>query len=90
MLISTSGYVPERDEALLRELLRDKIELFCAVGADADKWEDAIDWLSLGDERTEEHFVATTQHSGESVADVIEFATQFATESAHEVEVIRV
>jgi small neutral amino acid transporter SnatA (MarC family) len=38
-LVSTSGYVPERDDQLLRNLMAARIELFCATGVGAKKWE---------------------------------------------------
>jgi hypothetical protein len=47
VLVSSSGYLPNRDAPLLEELIECRIELFCAVGVDAEKWEDALDWLSV-------------------------------------------
>jgi len=90
VLVSMSGYNPLRDDPLLRDLIESKIELFCAVGVDADKWEDALDWLCIGDSGEGGHYITTTSHPDEREEDVVEFAHSFATERAHDVEVIRV
>lgn len=90
VLISTSGYSPPRDDALLQELISSRVELFCAVGVDAEKWEDALDWLCIGLTGDGQHFTITTSHPGESEEEVIQFADQFPTSGAHQVEVIRV
>ena len=90
VLVSSSGYRPSRDEPLLRELIESKIELFCVVGVDALAWEDALDWLCVGDGKRSDTYITTTSHPGESEAEVVEFAIQFATATHHEVEVIRV
>jgi hypothetical protein len=87
VLVSISGYLPERDDALLSKLVARKIDLFCAVGRDATKWEDALDWLSIceGD-----HVIVTTSHPDESVEEVIAFAEIFHTDPPHEIEVLYV
>ena len=48
VLVSSRQYSSESDDVLLRELIEAKIELFCAVGRDAERWEDAMDWLCIG------------------------------------------
>ena len=90
VLISTSRYVPSRDEPLLRELIESKIELFCAVGIDAQSWEDALDWLCVDIGSIDGPDITTTSHPGETEDDVVEFARQFFTERKHDVEIIRV
>jgi hypothetical protein len=90
VLVSTSGYSAARDDPLLEELIARKIELFCAVGVDAEKWEDAVDWLCIGSNGSGVHHIITTSHVGESEQEVVQFAQTFATECSHEVEVIRV
>jgi hypothetical protein len=90
VLVSSSGYLPKRDDPLLRSLIKCRIELFCAVGVDPEKWEEAFDWLCIGADGSGTQFITTTSHPGESEAEVIGFAQSFFTERAHEVEVIRV
>lgn len=90
ILVSTSAYQPERDAALLHELLQSKIELFCAVGVDARSWEDALDWLLVADYWDDSYILMTTAHPDEPLDDVIEFAQSFNTPSGrvHQLEVI--
>jgi hypothetical protein len=90
VLVSSAGYSPSRDDPLLRELIESQVELFCAVGVDAEKWEEALDWLCIGADGSGTQFITTTSHPGESEAEVIRFARFFTTEQPHEVEVIRV
>lgn len=88
VLVSTSGYVPERDNDFLLDLLGARIELFCAVGVDAEQWEDALDWVCVGEEGLGEHVIITTSHGDEPLADVIKFAENFRTQTQHLVRVI--
>lgn len=90
VLVSTRGYDPERDDPLLQELIDSKIELFCAVGIDAGKWEDALDWFRLRQKDCSRHFIVTTAHEDESVEEVIEFAEIFKTSTNGEIEVLYV
>ena len=79
VLVSTQEYKPSLHDALLKELLARKIELFCAVGVDADKLEDALDWLCVGDDGTGTHFILTSSHLEESEEEVVEFARSLHT-----------
>jgi hypothetical protein len=88
VLASTSGYRPERDDAFLRDLLAARIELFCAVGVDAEKWEDALDWTCIGEDGLGEYVIVTTSHKDESLAEVVAFAEDFETRAPHSVQVI--
>ncbi|WP_446686065.1 DUF7684 family protein [Massilia consociata] len=88
VLVSTSGYVPERDDQFLRDLIAARIELFCATGVGAEDWEDALDWVCVGDDGRGEHLIVTTSHEREPLAKVIEFAEQFSTSAQHKVQVI--
>lgn len=90
ILVSLSGYSPSRDDAFLQELVDSKIELFCAVGVDAERWEDALDWLCVGPDGSGTHHITTTAHPGETEEEVIEFARSFFTHTNHEIEIVRV
>lgn len=89
VLDSTSGYRPDRDDEFLRDLLKDRIELFSVLGIDADEWEDALDWICVGDDGLGDYVVITTSHKNEDLAQVIEFAESFETSREHAVQVIR-
>jgi mRNA deadenylase 3'-5' endonuclease subunit Ccr4 len=88
VLVSTKGYLAERDEKLLQELLDSRVELFCAVGVDAEQWEDALDSLCVRSDGYDKHFIATTAHTDESLEEVVAFAEQFSTPTSGEVEVL--
>lgn len=88
VLFSASGYRSERDDVFLRDLLAARIELFCAVGVDAEKWEDALDWICIGDDGLGEYVIATTAHKDESLADVLDFAEAYETQVTHSVQVV--
>lgn len=87
VLVSTKGYLANRDDVFLQALLDSRIELFCVVGEDAAAWEDALDWrcIEVGDGT---HQITTTAHVGESVEEVIAFAEQFSTLTPGEVQVL--
>jgi hypothetical protein len=88
VLVSASRYRPERDNAFLRDLLAARIALFCAVGIDAEKWEDALDWTGIEEDGLGEHVVVTTSHKDESLAEVVAFAEAFETQVPHPVQVV--
>lgn len=88
VLLSKSGYCSERDDGLLRELLQDRIELFCVPGQDVDKWEDALDWICVGEDGNGQHLIITTCHRNESLEEVVAFAQMFKTGHKHTVQVL--
>jgi len=75
ILISKSGYSPGQDP-LLESILNDGLILFCAVGKDCEKWEDAMDFLceTRGGVLLS---VVTTSHPNESFEDVLLFANSW-------------
>jgi hypothetical protein len=88
VLVSTSAYLPGRDDQFLRDLIEARIELFCVTGAGAKEWEDALDWGCIGNEGPAEHTIVTTSHEHEPLAEVIEFAEQFSTSAKYSPQVI--
>jgi len=78
VLISKSGYSPEKEQLLL-DLIAEPIALFCAVGQDCEKWEDVMDELCVGD-GSDPVSIVTTSHPDESADDVIKFAEHFSVE----------
>jgi len=90
VLVSSSGYSPSRDDAFLQSLVSRKIEVFCAVGVEADKWEDALDWLCIGEDGSGIHFILTSAHLEESEEEVVEFAGSLQTSQPSAVEVVHV
>ena len=80
--------MPERDNAFLYDLLEARIELFCAVGVDAEKWEEALDWACVGEDGLGDYVILTTAHKDKLLVEVIEFAERFETRVPHEVQVV--
>ena len=87
-LLSTSAFLSERDDQFLRDLIAARIELFCVTGVDAKEWEDTLDWACIDDDGQGEHTIVTTSHEDEPLAEVIEFAEQFATSAKYSPQVI--
>lgn len=73
VLVSKTGYKSCHD-SLLQSLIEQKISLFCVVGNDCHKWEEAIDELCVGPKGELEHDLVTTSHPDETVEEVILFA----------------
>jgi hypothetical protein len=90
VLVSSSSYIADSCDALLRQFVDDRIELFCVVGVDAERWEEALDWLCIGPEGHHIHLINTTSHPRESVEEVMSFAESFQCKVAHKVEVVYV
>jgi hypothetical protein len=90
VLVSGTGYSPERGNPVLAELVASKVSLVCAVGRDAPAWEEALDWLCADALGETGHLIVTTSHPGETLEEVIAFATAFRTELPHVVEVLHV
>ena len=80
VLHSVSGYTPAQD-ALLTSILDQGISLFCTVGKDCARWEDAMDALCerKGGKALE---MVTTSHPGETPDDVMAFANQWPAAGA--------
>jgi len=75
VLFSKSGYSSAQD-ALLESFLANPPAIFCAVGIDCQKWEDAMDFLC--ETRGGDYLsVVTTSHPDESVEEVISFANNW-------------
>jgi hypothetical protein len=89
ILITDQKYSSEHDE-MLNALIERKIELFCAVGKDCEKWEEALDWLCIGENGEEIGYVTTTSHPKESLEDVKAFAKEWKTEGSNDIEVINI
>jgi hypothetical protein len=89
VLVSDADYAEEH-RPVLRRLLDEGIELFCTVGRDCERWEDAMDRLCVELDVSGERpgaFCLTTSHPGESVEEVIEFARSWNLHEDRECEV---
>ena len=89
ILVSSVIYESGYDE-LLESLVKRNIELFCAVGKDCEKWEEALDWLCVGDDGRGTVFINTTSHPKESLEKVIDFANQWKIKGSGKIQIIRI
>ena len=92
VLISRSGYSKDHD-TLLKELIESGIELFCAVGIDCEKWEEAMDWICVELDANNINpgvCCTTTSHPDESIEDAIFFAENWSGEKNGKVEIIEI
>lgn len=88
VLVTGRDYVAAQDRAFLIELLKSKVELFCAVGRYAQNWEDEMDWICIEENGLAQHVVITTAHTDETAEEVIAFAEHFECSMPCQVEVL--
>jgi len=86
VLISKSGYSPDKNQILL-DLIAEPIALFCVVGKDCQMWEEVMDDLCVGD-GSHSVFITTTSHPDETIEEVIEFARIFNVEKDEGVRIL--
>ena len=89
ILISSTQYSSEHDE-LLKSLIKRKIVLFCAVGVDCENWEEALDWLCIGEDGKGKYITNTTSHPAENLEEVKEFAKAWETEGESVIQIIEI
>ena len=89
ILVSNKKYTPEYD-GLLNSLIKSNITLFCAIGKDCEKWEEAVDWLCVGENGENLAFVTTTNHPNETLEEVKEFANNWPGKGNNEIQIIKI
>jgi hypothetical protein len=89
VLVSHGGY-DVAHVAMLQSLIDRGALLFCAVGKDCELWEEVMDELVVGCDGESRSWMTTTSHPGESVEEVVEFATRWRLDEPSEVEIIEV
>lgn len=91
VLNSISGYDRKHD-ALLQNLIDEKVLLFCAVGKDYELWHDIMDELFVGNGEERDFFMITTLHYDETLNEVIEFAKNYKIDGIEneKVEIIEI
>lgn len=78
-------HAPVMDQAALgpfvERCLRDGVRLIAVVGEGAEALEEEIDWLVIGEGGDKRRFLVTSSHPGESVPEVLEFASGWHCEN---------
>ncbi|WP_292155024.1 hypothetical protein [Brevundimonas sp.] len=86
--------LPLSDKALLpafvEECLAENVSLIAVVGQGCEQVEDEIDWLIVGDASDPTRFVTTSSHPGETLEEVIEFATTWWVSADGPTKVVRI
>jgi hypothetical protein len=81
---------PELLTPFVEACVRDGVTLIAVVGEGCRKVEDMIDELIVGDGSDESRFsIATTSHPGETLEEVMEFASILTVDRTKEVELVR-
>ena len=68
---------PAKLDQFVEDCLREGIRLIAVAGPDADVIEDTIDEIVVGDGSEDERFIVTSNHAGESIEDVLLFASSW-------------
>ena len=75
-------------ETFVEACLADGVELIAVVGDGCAEVHDLIDDIIVGDGADDTRCIATSWHTGESLAEVVEFASIYGSGDASGVEVV--
>lgn len=89
IVVSDSNYGNQYGDILVY-LLKRKIELFCIVGTDSSKWEEALDFMCIQDKSLGVDFVYTMSNLREKLEEVIDFASKWPIEGLNKVQIIKI
>jgi len=85
--------LPLTDKALLpgfvEACIAENVSLIAVLGEGCEAVEDEIDWLIVGDGTDESRFITTSSHPGETLDEVVEFATAWRTDAASPTRIVR-
>jgi light-regulated signal transduction histidine kinase (bacteriophytochrome) len=80
---------PARLESFVEACLADRVALIAIVGNDADKLEDLIDEIVVGNGSDQRRFIVTTSHRDESLDEVLNFVACYDAGADAQVEQVR-
>lgn len=80
---------PDALAPFVEDCLRDGVTLIAVVGENAAAVEDLIDAFVIGDGSDPSRFIATSQHEGETLDEVMEFAAAFNASDGGSVQLVR-
>ena len=85
--------LPVSDEAALaafvEQCITRNVSLIAVQGEGCERIEDEIDWLIVGDGTDDTRFITTSSHPGETLEEVLEFATIWWVNADGPTEVVR-
>jgi hypothetical protein len=79
----------ERLAPFVEACLIDRVELIAVVGDGCEQVHDQIDDIIVGNGADDSRFIVTSWHTGETLADALEFAEIFFAQRGDEVELVR-
>ena len=86
--------LPMSDEALLPAFVENcvarNVSLIAVLGDGCERVEDEIDWLIVGDGSDDSRFITTSSHPGETLDQVVEFATAWRVNADGPTEIVRI
>lgn len=86
--------LPMSDKALLpafvETCLAENASLIAVMGEGCEQVEDEIDWLVVGDGSDPSRFVTTSSHPGETLDQVVEFATAWWVTADGPTKIVRI
>ena len=80
---------PAQLDSFVERCLADGVVLIAVVGIDADKVEELIDEIVVGDGSDESRFVVTTSHCNESLEEVLDFVSCYPAGPGAQIEQVR-
>jgi hypothetical protein len=86
--------LPMSDGALLPAFVENclvrNVSLIAVLGDGCERVEDEIDWLIVGDGSDDSRFITTSSHPGETLGQVVEFATMWWVNADGPTEIVRI
>ena len=80
---------PAKLDSFVEACLANGVILIAILGTDADKVEDLIDELVVGDASDESRFVMTSSHRNESLDEVLNFVAHYDAGPGAQIEQVR-
>jgi hypothetical protein len=80
---------PAQLESFVGACLADRVALIAIVGKDADKLEDLIDEIVVGDGSDQRRFIVTTSHRDESLDEVLDLVSCYDAGPDAQIEHVR-
>lgn len=80
---------PDALGPFVENCLRDGVALIAVVGENAAAVEDLVDDFIIGDGSDRSRFIVTSQHEGETLEEVMEFAETFNAGDGGSVQLVR-
>lgn len=75
--------------AFVEQCIARNVSLIAVHGEACERIEDEIDWLIVGDGTDDSRFITTSSHPGETLEEVVEFATAWWVNADGPTEIVQ-